>query len=130
MEHSQILQILLTLALSGTSAWGGAKYAIRYLEKTTEKHDKMLSQIQCELKKVPTMDQCKESKVNCRADKVVAIKDILEKIDKLSDDVVEYNRRREDAKDDNTRLYTDISNRLARLEAKLESVMEKTRNGN
>jgi hypothetical protein len=129
MDHSQILQLLLTFTLSGASAWGGAKYAIKYLEKTSDKHEGIIRQLQCDFKKLITIDQCKDSKINCRADKVSSVKDILDKIEKLSDEVIEQNRRREDSKDDNTKLYMEISARLARLEARIETVMENSRNG-
>lgn len=129
MDHNQILHLLVTFALSGASAWGGAKYAIKYLEKTADKHDKIINQLQCDFKKVITIEHCKDSKVNCRADKAVAVKDILDKIEKLSDDVIDQNRRREDSKDDNTKLYMEISERLARLEARLDAVMNNNRNG-
>lgn len=129
MDHSQVIQLLITFVLSGASAWGGAKYAIKYLERTADKHDGIIRQIQCDMKKVTTLEQCKDSKINCRADKLSSVKDILDKIEKLSDDVIEQNRRREDSKDDNTKLYMEISARLARLEARIESVMEMNRNG-
>lgn len=116
--------------VSGASAVGGVKYAMRYFEKTMDKHDRIINQIQCDMKKYATMDGCKDSKINCRADKMVSVKDIMDKIDKLSDDVIDQNRRREDAKDENQRLYSEINARLARLEARIEAMMERDRNGN
>lgn len=130
LDHNQIIQIILSVLFSGCSAIGGVKYAMRYFEKTSDKHDKQIGQIQCDMKKYATIEQCRDSKINCRADKAVSIKDIMDKIDKLSDDVIDQNRRREDAKDDNQRLYSEINARLARLEARIEAMMDRDRNGN
>lgn len=124
MDHNQLLQLILTFIMSGASAWGGAKYAIRYLEKTTDEHAKDINAIRCDIKKMVSQDSCKDSKLNCRADKTVSVKEIMDKIDRLSVDVIEQNRRREDAKDDNQRLYMEISNKLARLEARLEALID------
>ena len=129
MDHNQLFQLLITLVMSGASAWGGAKYAIKYLEKTAEKHDTAISALQCDLKKFATIESCKESKVNCRTDKALSVKDIFDKIDRLSEEVIEQNRRREDAKDENSKVYLEISSKLARLEARIESLMEVQRNG-
>ena len=124
MEQNQVFQLILTLLMSGASAWGGAKYAIRYLEKTTDAHAKDISSIRCDIKKMVSQETCKDSKVNCRADKQISVKEIFDKIDRLSVEVIEQNRRREDAKDDNQKLYVEISNKLARLEARLEAIID------
>lgn len=124
MEHSQLLQILLAFVISAASAWGGAKYAIKYLEKTTDNLTRTIQTIQCDMRNYARIEQCRDSKINCKTDKVANIKEITDKIDKLSMEVIDQNRRREDAKDENQRLYSEINARLARLEARIESLME------
>lgn len=124
MEHNQLFQLLITFVMSGASAWGGAKYALRYLEKTTDKHDKAIQAMQCGMQKLVSLEHCKDSKVNCKADTVVRITELLSKIDKLSVDILDQNRRREDSKDENQKVYLDISNKLTRLETKVESLLE------
>lgn len=124
MEHSQILQVLVAFVISAASAWGGAKYAIKYLEKTTDNLTKTIQTLQCDMKNYTRIESCRDSKVNCRADKTANIKEITDKIDKLASDVLDQNRRREDTKDENQKMYLEITNKLARLEAKIESLME------
>lgn len=123
----QIIQTVVTLVASSASAWGGAKYALRYLEKTSDKLEKDMDSMRVEMRKVITIDHCKESKIACRADKSNSVADIFAKIDSLRAEVIEQNRRREDAKDENTKLYFEIANKLARLEARIESLMERDR---
>lgn len=122
--ETQILNILITLSVSGAAAWGGAKYALRYLEKTSETLERAINDMRDDLKKTVTIDMCKDSKSLCRAEKSLASNDITGKIDKLSKDVLEQNRRREDAKDENTKLYFEIGNKLTRLEARLETLLD------
>jgi len=124
---AQLIQTFVTLIASSFSAWGGAKYALRYLEKTSDKLEKDMDLVRSELRKVTTVDQCKESKMACRADKSTSVSEIFTKIEALRADVIEQNRRREDAKDENTKLYFEIANKLARLEARIESLMERDR---
>lgn len=124
MEHSQIFQIIIAFIVSAASAWGGAKYALKYLEKTTDCLTKTVEALQSEIKKCATVDQCRDSKINCRADKLANVKELTDKIDRLANDVLDQNRRREDAKDDNQRIYLEITNKLARLEARLEALLE------
>ena len=123
----QVIQTIVTLVASSASAWGGAKYALRYLEKTSDKLEKDMDSMRVEMRKVITIDHCKESKIACRADKSNSVSDIFAKIDSLRAEVIEQNRRREDAKDENTKLYFEIANKLARLEARIESLMERHR---
>jgi outer membrane murein-binding lipoprotein Lpp len=123
----QVIQTIVTLVASSASAWGGAKYALRYLEKTSDKLEKDMDSMRVEMRKVITIDHCKESKIACRADKSNSVSDIFAKIDSLRAEVIEQNRRREDAKDENTKLYFEIANKLARLEARIESLMERDR---
>lgn len=124
MEHNQFYQIILAFVISAASAWGGARYAIKYLEKTTDNLTKTIHAIQCDMKNYARIDHCRESKINCKADKVSNIKEITDKIDKLSREVIDQNRRREDTKDENQKIYLEITTKLARLEAKIESLME------
>lgn len=124
MDHSQLFQFLIAFVVAAASSWGGAKYAIKYLEKTNEKLSKSIDSIRCEMTKFATIDQCRESKVNCRVDKSESVKDIMVKIDKLSKDIIDQNRRREDAKDENQKIYLEITNKLSRLEARIETLME------
>lgn len=125
--ENQLIQILIPVACSALSAIGGVKYSIRYFEKTSDRHDKVLNQLQCDMKKFTTQDQCKDSKINCRADKAKSIEDIMDKIDSLAKDVIEQNRRREDAKDENSKVYLDIATKLTRLEGKIESLFKSQR---
>lgn len=122
--ETQIINTLITLLVSGAAAWGGAKYALRYLEKTSENLERSINSLREDLKKTVSIDMCKDSKTVCRAEKTLLNGDITSKIDKLSKDVIEQNRRREDAKDDNTKLYFDIGNKLTRLEARLETLLD------
>ena len=124
MEHSQLFNFIFPVLISAASAWGGAKYALKYLEKTTDKLSRAIDTMRCDMQKFATIDQCRESKINCRADKTANIKEITDKIDKLSRDVIDQNRRREDAKDENQKIYLEITTKLARLEAKIEALME------
>lgn len=123
----QIIQTIVTLVASSASAWGGAKYALRYLEKTSDKLEKDMDTMRVEMRKVITVDHCKDSKIACRADKTNSVAEISTKIESLRGEVIEQNRRREDAKDENSKLYLEISNKLARLEARIESLMERDR---
>lgn len=120
----QIMQTVITLAVSSISAWGGAKYALRYLEKTSDKLEKDMDIMRCEMKKVISIEHCRDSKLACRADKSNSVAEIFQKIEALRAEVIEQNRRREDAKDENTKLYFEIANKLTRLEARLENILE------
>lgn len=124
MEHSQLFNLILAFIVAAASSWGGAKYAIKYLEKTNDKLSKSIDNIRCEMSKFATVEQCRDSKINCRADKSSSVKDIMAKIDQLAKDVLDQNRRREDAKDETQKIYLEITTKLARLEAKIESLME------
>lgn len=122
--EAQIVNLLISLAISGATVYGGTKYAIAHLEKSSDKLEGDINGIRCELKKCATHDSCKENKLACRAERSVSMTDVLAKIEALRNEVIEQNRRREDAKDENTKLYYDIANKLTRLEARLESVIE------
>lgn len=126
MDHNWILQIAISFLVSGASAIGGVRYAIRTIEKRLDHQDTSISKIQCDLAtKYATIDVCRDTKAGCKSDKIIATKEITDKIDRLSVDIIEQNRRREDAKDDNQRLYAEINAKLARLEARLEGILEK-----
>lgn len=124
MDHSQLFNLVFPIIISAASAWGGAKYALKYLENTTDKLSRAIDTMRCDMQRFVTLDQCRDSKVNCRADKAANVKELTDKIDKLTRDVLDQNRRREDAKDENQKIYLEITTKLARLEAKIESLME------
>lgn len=129
MDHAQLLQAILSILLSGVSAIGGVKYAIKYFEKTADRHDKIINQLLCDMKKFTTHSDCKDSKIACRLDKSTSVADIMSKIDSLAKEVIEQNRRREDTKDENSKMYFDIAQKLTRLEARLEVFLDGGGNG-
>lgn len=113
MEHEQILQIVFTLALSGATAWGGAKYALR-------SHEKMITELQKDIKKMVPFDFCRNERVDCKDDRKTISLELSARFKELSAQIISSEERRHEATNQNQRLYSEILGKLTALETKLD----------
>jgi len=120
VDHFQIWNFLLTLAVSAGAAWGATKFTLKAHEKTLKKHDETFERIEQSIKGLVPMEICKGERSDCRQDRETMICELSRKMDRIFDSIAIQDAKRESGKDEYNRMFMKILENIASLTARIQ----------